>query len=93
MDGINKLHDFWSSICDAPEDVHYITDDLKCLVSLLKEISDGPNHSASVRFGLESCGNRIKVRSLSQLLVLLPLMLDLGAPQLRSPIGPKLQLE
>ncbi|CAL8585139.1 hypothetical protein XPA_010719 [Xanthoria parietina] len=37
VDGINKLHDFWNSITEAPEDIKDNLDDLRLLSSVLTQ--------------------------------------------------------
>ncbi|PQE07814.1 ankyrin repeat-containing protein [Rutstroemia sp. NJR-2017a WRK4] len=59
-DSINKLHEFWSSVRDAPQEVREITNDLKCLTSLLKEVANGGNHGPNVQWGLECCETKLK---------------------------------
>ena len=38
-DSIRKLHEFWQSISEAPEDIRCVTTDLKLLSSVLVEIA------------------------------------------------------
>lgn len=60
-DSIKTLHEFWSSVRDAPSDIRDIIDDLQCLGSLLNEIANGGNHNGTLLLALERCESKVKV--------------------------------
>lgn len=63
--GIKTLHEFWSSVRDAPSDIKEIIDDLQCLGSLLNEIANGGNHSVTLVLALETCEGKVKVSTVA----------------------------
>lgn len=58
-----KLHNFWNSIQDAPQDVTFITNDLTILSMMLKDIpASNIDPSPAVDATLKSCRNKLNVR-------------------------------
>lgn len=60
-DGVKKLHDFWCSVRDAPDDVRAIAGDLEVLSHILAEINlEGQEENASMKAALLRCVDATK---------------------------------
>ena len=66
---LHKAYNFWSSIKEAPEDIHAISIELKLLSNVLAQIANKNQHlelDAILTAALEGCS--IKVKTLENLL-------------------------
>lgn len=62
-DGIKKLHDFWNSITEAPEDIKENLDELRLLSDILIQMArDGQRHTPDRTFAdvLSVCYAKVK---------------------------------
>lgn len=60
-DGVKKLHDFWRSVKNAPDDVRAIAGDLHVLSQIFAEINlKAQDQNASITAALMGCVHRVK---------------------------------
>ncbi|KAF7505888.1 hypothetical protein GJ744_012423 [Endocarpon pusillum] len=59
--GFVKLHDFWTTIQEAPEEIADMVSELKCLSDLLSEIATQQYNGRGILSAMERCARKVKV--------------------------------
>ncbi|ERF74981.1 hypothetical protein EPUS_08522 [Endocarpon pusillum Z07020] len=59
--GFAKLHDFWVTIQEAPEDIADMVSELRCLSDLLSEIATQQYTGRGILSAMERCGRKVKI--------------------------------